>query len=75
MTLVPSTVSRARQSLSLSLHPEMFMCMCVVLYNSVSHIERIFRISWKHLRHDVRPEIIIIIILIYNNYYIENPCH
>ena len=53
-----STISLARRSLSLSLRQEMYMYIlhCVVLHNSASRIERIFRITWKYLRHDVRPE-------------------
>ena len=32
------------------------MNTCVELHNSASRIDWIFRITWKHLRHDVRPE-------------------
>ena len=35
---------------------EMYMYMCVVSYDSASRIERIFRITLKHLLHNVRPE-------------------
>ena len=35
----------------------------IVLHNKKYHIGRIFRTTWKHLRHDIQPEIYACIII------------